>query len=105
MSFIKFPCLSSICFISLLSQLHAQYSGPATGQKVEFPRRFHHPIWLGWTLAATSHLVDTALAQEGHKIEVIPAGISGQTSKDMLARIGDVLSKKPDWLLISCGVK
>ena len=39
------------------------------------------------------------------KIEVIPAGVGGNTSKDMLARLDrDVLSKKPDWMTLSCGV-
>jgi lysophospholipase L1-like esterase len=40
-------------------------------------------------------------------IEVIPifAGVSGNTSKDMVARIDrDVLRHKPSWMLLSCGV-
>jgi lysophospholipase L1-like esterase len=50
-------------------------------------------------------LVAQALEQNGKKIEVIPAGVSGNTSKDMLARLDkDVLSKKPDWMTLSCGV-
>jgi lysophospholipase L1-like esterase len=41
----------------------------------------------------------------GVKIVPIPAGVGGNTSQDMLARFqADVLSKKPDWLTISCGV-
>jgi len=36
---------------------------------------------------------------------VIPAGVGGNTSRDMLARLDkDVLSKKPDWMTLSCGV-
>ena len=39
------------------------------------------------------------------KIQIIPAGVSGNTSKDMLARLDkDVLSKKPQWMTLSCGV-
>lgn len=41
----------------------------------------------------------------GVQIVPIPAGVGGNTSKDMLARFqADVLNKKPDWLTISCGV-
>jgi lysophospholipase L1-like esterase len=41
----------------------------------------------------------------GVKIVPIPLGIGGQTSRDMLARFAnDVVSKKPDWVTISCGV-
>jgi lysophospholipase L1-like esterase len=39
------------------------------------------------------------------KVTPVPAGVGGNTSKDMLARIDkDVISKKPDWVIISCGV-
>ncbi len=51
------------------------------------------------------HLVTDGLATLGVKITPIPAGISGHTSRDMLARLDhDVLSKKPDWMTLSCGV-
>ena len=50
-------------------------------------------------------LVESALAQQGVKIAVIPAGVSGNTSKDMLARLDrDVLAKKPTLMTLSCGV-
>lgn len=50
-------------------------------------------------------LVEAAMAQQGRKIEVIPAGWCGDTSKNMLDRLDkDVLSKKPDWMALSCGV-
>ena len=50
-------------------------------------------------------LVEAGLAQQGIKIEVIPAGVSGNTSKDMLARLDrDVLAKKPVVMTLSCGV-
>lgn len=45
------------------------------------------------------------LNQQGLKVTHVPAGISGNKSTDMLARLDrDVLSKKPDWMLLSCGV-
>lgn len=51
------------------------------------------------------HLVVAGLAAEGVKIVPIPAGVSGNTSNNMLARLDrDVLSKQPDWMTLSCGV-
>lgn len=39
------------------------------------------------------------------KTAAIPAGISGNTSKDMLARLErDVISRHPVWMTLSCGV-
>ncbi|MEI7900158.1 MAG: GDSL-type esterase/lipase family protein [bacterium] len=50
-------------------------------------------------------LVMKGLAAVGVKAECIPAGISGHKSNDMLGRLeNDVLSKKPDWMTLSCGV-
>ena len=50
-------------------------------------------------------LIGTALAAQGVKIEIIGAGISGHKSDQMLARLDrDVLSKKPQWMTLSCGV-
>ena len=51
------------------------------------------------------NLVSNALATNGVKIEVIGAGISGHKSDQMLARLdNDVISKKPQWMTLSCGV-
>ena len=45
------------------------------------------------------------LEANGVKATAIPAGISGHKSNQMLARLEkDVLSKKPDWMTLSCGV-
>ena len=50
-------------------------------------------------------LVISGLEANGIKATAIPAGISGHKSNDMLARLDrDVLSKKPDWMTLSCGV-
>lgn len=50
-------------------------------------------------------LVESGLAADGIKIEVIGAGISGNKSNDMLGRVdGQVLSKKPQWMTLSSGV-
>lgn len=51
------------------------------------------------------NLVSHALATHGVKIEIIGAGISGHKSNQMLARLDkDVLSHKPQWMTLSCGV-
>ena len=50
-------------------------------------------------------LVESGLADQGVSITVIPAGWSGNTSRDMLGRLDKhVLSKKPTWMTLSCGV-
>jgi lysophospholipase L1-like esterase len=50
-------------------------------------------------------LVGSGFAANGVKIEIVGAGISGHKSNDMLARLEkDVLSKKPQWMTLSCGV-
>jgi len=51
------------------------------------------------------NLVINGFDVNGLHVTPLPAGISGNTSKDMLARLErDVISKKPDWVTISCGV-
>ena len=50
-------------------------------------------------------LVASGLAAQGVDVTVIPAGWSGNTSKDMLGRLDKhVLSKNPTWMTLSCGV-
>ena len=50
-------------------------------------------------------LVMRGLEAGGVTATSIPAGISGHKSNDMLGRLdNDVLSKKPDWMTLSCGV-
>jgi len=51
------------------------------------------------------NLVMAALKNEGLKLSHIPAGISGNKSTNMLARLDkDVISKNPQWMTLSCGV-
>jgi lysophospholipase L1-like esterase len=75
-----------------------------TGQKIAF---------MGDSITANAwaqpggyvRLVVDGFLKQGIKITPIPAGVSGNTSKDMLARLDhDVLSKQPDWMTLSCGV-
>jgi len=50
-------------------------------------------------------LVGSGLAANGIQIKIIPAGIGGDKSNQMIARLEkDVLGKKPDWMTLSCGV-
>src|SRR5258707_6468711 len=45
------------------------------------------------------------LAANGFEATPIPAGISGHKSNQMLERLDrDVISKKPNWMTLSCGV-
>lgn len=51
------------------------------------------------------NLVVRGLAAEGVKVKPVKAGISGHKSDQMLARLNrDVLSKRPRWMTLSCGV-
>jgi lysophospholipase L1-like esterase len=74
-----------------------------SGQKIAF---------LGDSITAAGNrrggyvqLVMEALKKNGLKVMHVPAGISGHKSNQMLARLEkDVLSKKPQWMTLSCGV-
>jgi lysophospholipase L1-like esterase len=61
---------------------------------------------MGWSVpGGYIHLVVDGLATIGVKITPIPAGVGGDGSRKMLARVdADVIAKKPDWLTLSCGV-
>lgn len=50
-------------------------------------------------------LVRSGLAANGIDVSIIPAGVSGHKSNQMLERLdASVLSKKPTWMTLSCGV-
>lgn len=50
-------------------------------------------------------LVMDALKKEALNLSHVPAGKSGHKSDDMLKRLDeDVISKKPQWMTLSCGV-
>ena len=51
------------------------------------------------------NLVIKGLEANGLKVNKIPAGKSGNKSSNMLARLDEaVISKKPEWMTLSCGV-
>jgi lysophospholipase L1-like esterase len=60
----------------------------------------------GWSNpAGYVQLVIAGLKANGVEVEPVPAGIGGHKSDQMLARLDkDVLSKKPQWMTLSCGV-
>ena len=60
----------------------------------------------GWrSPAGYVRLVMAGLKANGIEAEALPAGISGHKSNQMLARLeSQVLSKKPQWMTLSCGV-
>lgn len=86
---------------------HAQNAnasqGPQAGQKVAFLG--DSITYFGMSPGGYVTLVGKAMDQLGRKIVVISAGVPGNTSKDMLARLQrDVIDKKADWMTLSCGV-
>jgi lysophospholipase L1-like esterase len=92
--------------LSLTATSHSVRGGElavAKGDKVAF---------LGDSITAAGrrpggycHLVITELNKQGLKVTPVYAGISGHKSDQMLARLQkDVLSQKPDWMTLSCGV-
>jgi lysophospholipase L1-like esterase len=60
----------------------------------------------GWgNPAGYVRLVMAGLVANGVNAVAVPAGISGHKSNQMLERLEkDVLSKKPQWMTLSCGV-
>ena len=50
-------------------------------------------------------LTVSGLAANGIEVTPFPAGVPGETSRNMLERLDrEILSKKPDWMTLSCGV-
>lgn len=93
----------AVSMVLMLSAL-AQEAAVQSGAKIAF---------LGDSITAQGaggpggyvRLVISGLEANGIKAEAIPAGISGHKSNQMLERLEkDVLSKKPNWMTLSCGV-
>lgn len=99
----KNSLIAAVLFAAATCLLHAEIPVKA-GDKVAF---------LGDSITQQGNggpggyvqLVGSGLAANGVKIEIIGAGISGHKSNQMLERLDrDVLSKKPQWMTLSCGV-
>ena len=96
--------LSILVVCISISQLHAQDIQVKDGQTIAFLgdsiTQFGAHSGCGYV-----RLVDYGLKANGIEIKRVNAGISGHKSNQMLERLEkDVLSKKPDWLTLSCGV-
>lgn len=99
--------LSLLCIVCLSMPLIGQDTDNKipvkSGEKIAF---------LGDSITAAGakpggycRLVIDGLKQEGIEVEGVFAGISGHKSNQMLKRLDkDVISKKPDWMTLSCGV-
>jgi len=100
--------LTLLLALTLSQPIYAQDTAKSkipviSGQKIAF---------LGDSITAAGarpggycQLVLDGLQKQGIKVSGIFAGISGHKSNQMLARLEkDVLSKKPDWMTLSCGV-
>jgi lysophospholipase L1-like esterase len=74
------------------------------GQKVAFLG--DSITFQGWEVpGGYVKLVTAGFKTLGVNITPVPAGVGGNTSRDMLARLqNDVIAKKPDWMTLSCGV-
>jgi len=100
----------ALVLLALLAPLTAFAQTPAAnllvkdGQTVAFMG--DSITGMGWGVSGGFvHLVVDGLAANGVKITPIPAGVGGNRSVEMLKRVdADVIAKKPDWLLLSCGV-
>lgn len=96
------PIAAAIALIASPS-LHAEIA-VKSGEKIAFLG--DSITQQGWSNpAGYVRLVIAGLAANGVNAEAVPAGISGHKSDQMLARLEkDVLSKKPQWMTLSCGV-
>ena len=96
----------TVLALSLAAIVHSAHAAIAvkSGEKIGF---LGDSITAGgWSNpAGYVRLVMAGLKANGIDAEAVPAGISGHKSNDMLARLEkDVLSKKPQWMTLSCGV-
>lgn len=95
------PVLAATLFVPALARAEINVK---SGEKIAF---LGDSITAGgWgNPAGYVKLVIAGLEANGVKAEPVPAGISGHKSDQMLARLDkDVLSKKPQWMTLSCGV-
>lgn len=96
--------LLSLCGAFLVPAVGRGEPAVKTGEKIAF---LGDSITQGGANNASGYvrLVISGLEANGIKATMIPAGISGHKSNQMLERLDkDVISKKPDWMTLSCGV-
>ncbi len=98
--------MSSMAALALIDPAAVRAQGLAIkdGDKIAFMGDSITQQGAGTTVGYV-RLVISGLEANGLKATAIPAGISGHKSDQMLARLErDVISKKPDWMTLSCGV-
>jgi lysophospholipase L1-like esterase len=96
--------LLSLCGAFLVPVTVRAEPAVKTGEKIAF---LGDSITQGGANNASGYvrLVISGLEANGIKATMIPAGISGHKSNQMLERLDkDVISRKPDWMTLSCGV-
>src|ERR1700679_4127110 len=95
---LRFSAYVGFSWIFASALLADEAVAPQAGQTVAFLG--DSITALGWeNPTGFIHLVSQALAMHGSQINVISAGVKGDTSKGVLSRLkADVLGKKPDWI-------
>jgi lysophospholipase L1-like esterase len=96
--------LLSLCGVFLVPAAGRAEPAVKTGEKIAF---LGDSITQGGANNASGYvrLVISGLEANGIKATMIPAGISGHKSNQMLERLDkDVIAKKPEWMTLSCGV-
>ena len=94
---------AAFCFAAPRAQ--AQLPEVATGQKIVFLGDSITAEGVGGGGGGYCSLVIDGLNRQGKKLEMIVSGSAGNKSNQMLERLDrDVISKKPDWMTLSCGV-
>jgi len=85
--------------VAVSDWMETQTNGlPSVGTQVHVDRHEHR----GWTAILANRI---HLAYPERRIRYINAGIGGNSSRQMLARFdGDILTQRPQWLLLSAGV-
>jgi lysophospholipase L1-like esterase len=103
--------MSVLTRLSLLFVL--SLSVPLMAEEASIPIKSGETIaFLGDSITAAGakpggycRLVIDGLKQEGIEVKGVFAGVSGHKSNQMLKRLDkDVISKKPNWMTLSCGV-
>lgn len=106
------PVIMTVLMFLLAIGLSA-YGAPPAGKAAAIPVKSGDKMaFMGDSITAGGAggdgfitLVIDAFKKEGLDVISIPAGMSGHKSNDMLGRLdNDVISKSPQWMLLSCGV-
>jgi lysophospholipase L1-like esterase len=99
----KYTTLLCLLLAAWTPPAHAQNIAIKDGQKIVFLG--DSITAMGMSSFGYARQVGRGLEANGIKVTIIGAGVGGNTSVNMLARMdSDVLAHKPDWMTLSCGV-